>query len=104
MIMGNIQDELLALMSARGTIMISIEKMNSGFSAGEVADWEIWDPPRYWPQAGRMVLADRHLPNGRRQHIVEGVVQDGLEVANADVFGEEAIVTFTKADQQRNNK
>lgn len=45
------------------------------------------DPPYWWAEAGRHVLADRHLPNGRRQLIVSGHCVDGLVIANADVFG-----------------
>ncbi len=56
-------------------------------SDGEMR-WERVVPPLWWPAAGRFVVADRHLGDGRRQHLVPGHVPAGLVVANADVIGE----------------
>lgn len=53
--------------------------------------WERVDPPLWWPAAGRYIVADRHLPDGRRQHMVQGAVSPGLVVASADVIGEEGL-------------
>lgn len=53
----------------------------------EPMDWERVQPPIWWPDAGRHVLADRHLPDGTRQHMVEGSVPAGTMIANAQVIG-----------------
>lgn len=50
-------------------------------------DWERVEPPVWWSAAGRYVIADRHLPDGTRQHMVEGSVQPGVIIANAHVIG-----------------
>jgi hypothetical protein len=49
--------------------------------------WERVSPPVWWSAAGRHVVADRHLADGRRQHMVEGSVKVGTVIANADVIG-----------------
>lgn len=56
-------------------------------SDGEMR-WERVAPPLWWPAAGCFIVADRHLGDGRRQHMVPGHVPAGLVVANADVIGE----------------
>jgi hypothetical protein len=53
----------------------------------EVMDWERVQPPIWWPAAGRNLVADRHLPDGMRQHMVDGSVQAGTVIANAQVIG-----------------
>lgn len=53
----------------------------------EAMDWERVQPPIWWPAAGRHVVADRHLPDGTRQHMVEGSVPAGTIIANAQVIG-----------------
>lgn len=50
--------------------------------------WERVVPPLWWPKAGMYVVADRHLPDGTRQHMVRGNVEPGLIVANAEIIGE----------------
>lgn len=47
--------------------------------------WEILDPHFYWEKQNLTVIADRHLPNGKRQHVV---LEEGgpTEVGNADIF------------------
>ena len=54
----------------------------------ETPKWELFEPPFQWTKYGLVVIGDRHLPDGRRQHIVEGVVPQGLVLDNADIFGE----------------
>lgn len=55
----------------------------------EVVAWERVAPPVFWKAMGRHVVADRHLPNGTRQHMVTGHVEEGLVVSGAQVFGED---------------
>lgn len=50
--------------------------------------WERVVPPVYWAAANAIIVADRHLPDGTRQHLVRGSVSPGLVVANAQVLGE----------------
>lgn len=56
---------------------------------GEVVLWERVIPPVWWEAAGRHVVADRHMPDGTRQHMVKGHVAPGLVIANAQVVGED---------------
>jgi hypothetical protein len=49
--------------------------------------WERVTPPVWWRAAGRTVIADRHLSDGTRQHMVEGHVDAGTVVGNAQVIG-----------------
>lgn len=58
------------------------------FEAHEVMQWQPVDPPHWWPAAGAYVVADRHLPDGTRQHQVRAQVPEGLVIANAQVFSE----------------
>lgn len=51
--------------------------------------WERVSPPFKWRAAGRLIVGDRHLPDGRRQYMVLGSVAMGLQVDNADVVGED---------------
>lgn len=53
----------------------------------EVMGWERVKPPIWWPAAGRHVVADRHLPDGMRQHMVKGSVPAGTVIDNAQVIG-----------------
>lgn len=54
----------------------------------EIMDWQPVNPPHWWPAAGAFVVADRHLPDGTRQHMVQGQVRPGLVIGNAQVFSE----------------
>ena len=51
--------------------------------------WERVVPPLWWPSAGLWVVADRHLPDGTRQHMVRGVVGPDLVIANAQIVGDQ---------------
>jgi hypothetical protein len=65
---------------------------NYPFKASEVMPWERLDPPVFWAAFGAEVIADRHLPDGTRQHVVRGTVPKGTVVANVQVFGEDDLL------------
>lgn len=50
--------------------------------------WERVNPPIWWPEADRYIVADRHLADGTRQHMVESTVAAGTVIANAQVVAE----------------
>lgn len=54
----------------------------------EPMPWLRVAPPIWWPAAAMYIVADRHLPDGTRQHMVEGHVPEGLVIDNAQVIGE----------------
>lgn len=54
-----------------------------------VMKWQRSQEPIYWPKAGLWVVADRHLPCGTREHMVQGSVSKGLVIGNANVIGED---------------
>lgn len=58
------------------------------FGKDGVMKWERVIPPIPWPEAEALIVADRHLPDGTRQHMVRGSVHPGLVVANAQVIGQ----------------
>ena len=58
------------------------------FSPDDVEPWQRLDPPVWWPRLGDYVIADRHLPDGTRQHMARGHAPHGLVVGNAQVIGE----------------
>lgn len=64
-----------------------------------VMAWERVVPPVFWKEFGGYVVADRHLPDGTRQHMVQGHVEPGLVVANAQVVGEEDCVGAVFSDK-----
>lgn len=53
--------------------------------------WERVVPPIQWDVAKALIVADRHLPDGTRQHMIQGSVQPGLVVANAHVIGQDDV-------------
>lgn len=53
--------------------------------------WQRVVPPLWWLAARRHVVADRHLPDGTRQHLVKGCAPAGLVIANAQVVGEDDV-------------
>lgn len=65
--------------------------MASEFGKDGVMKWEQVIPPIHWPAAEAVIVADRHLPDGTRQHMVRGCVQPGLVVANAQVIGQDDV-------------
>lgn len=75
---------------------------DAGFKPSEVMAWERVSPPLWWGAAGRFVVADRHLPDGTRQHMVPGRVEPGVVVGNAEVIGEDdvpgAVFSATPSD------
>lgn len=63
--------------------------MQIEFSLDGVMKWQRVEPPLWWPQAQRFIVADRTLPDGTRQHMVPGSVSAPLIVSNAEVLGAE---------------
>lgn len=61
------------------------------YDSGGVMKWQRAKGPIYWPEAGLWVVADRHLPCGTREHVVQGSVPKGLVVGNANVIGEDDV-------------
>lgn len=59
------------------------------FAPDDIMPWERVIPPLWWPAAKANVIADRHLPDGTRQHMVKGRVEPGLVIQNAQVVGED---------------
>jgi hypothetical protein len=60
---------------------------NMQFVESEVMPWERISPPFWWARAGKYVVADRHLPDGTRQHMVQGHMPVGSVIDNAQVIG-----------------
>ena len=58
---------------------------NDGYSIKDVQDWQ--DCCIEWK--GYTVIGDRHLPNGKRQHLVVGSVKPGTIIGNAHVIGKD---------------
>lgn len=54
-----------------------------------VMKWQRVNPPLQWDAAKAVIVADRHLPDGTRQHMVRGSVPDGILIANAQVIGQD---------------
>lgn len=65
--------------------------MNNEFDADGVMRWERVTPPIKWKAADAVIVADRHLPDGTRQHLVRGRVPPGRIVNNAHVIGEDDV-------------
>lgn len=65
--------------------------MSIEFGKDGVMKWERVIPPILWPAANAVVVADRHLGDGTRQHMVPGRVPPGLVIANAHVIGQEDV-------------
>lgn len=63
--------------------------MQIEFGKDGVMKWERVTPPLQWEEADALIVADRHLPDGTRQHMVRGSVAPGLVIANAQVIGED---------------
>lgn len=63
--------------------------MEIEFGTDGAMKWERVTPPIPWPAANAVIVADRHLPDGTRQHMVQGGAQPGRVVANAQVIGED---------------
>lgn len=61
------------------------------FQDNGVMKWMRVEPPLWWPRAGKFIVADRHLPDGTRQHMVAGKMPDGCVIANAEILGEDSL-------------
>lgn len=65
--------------------------MATEFGKDHCMKWERVVPPIQWDAANALIVADRHLPDGTRQHMIRGSAQPGLVVANAQVVGEDDV-------------
>lgn len=65
--------------------------MNIEFGKDGVMKWRRVNPPIKWTAADTVIVADRHLPDGTRQHMVRGSVVPGRVVNNAQVIGEDDV-------------
>lgn len=63
--------------------------MQTESGSDEAMKWQRVNPPIWWPAAKASVVADRHLPDGTRQHMIRGSAKPGLVIANAQVIGED---------------
>lgn len=61
--------------------------------------WQRVVPAIAWKPYGLTVVADRHLPDGTRQHLVREEVPVGCVVANAQVICERCVPTEAFSDQ-----
>jgi hypothetical protein len=61
--------------------------------------WERVEPPYHWKTTGLYIVADRHLNDGTRQHMVEGHVEPGCVRAGAQVVGRADIPDAEYSDQ-----
>lgn len=65
--------------------------MNTEFGKDGVMKWQCVNPPIKWTAVEAVIVADRHLPDGTRQHMVRGSVAPGRVVNNAQVIGEDDV-------------
>ena len=63
--------------------------MTTEFGKDGNMKWERVVPPVHWASANATIIADRHLPDGKRQHMVVGSAKAGLVIDNADVIGQD---------------
>ncbi len=63
----------------------------------DVMNWEYFDEPVFWEKIDDYVIADRHLPDGTRQHMVRGHVEPGRVVANAQIIGQDDAPPISKS-------
>lgn len=66
--------------------------MNNGQRAEHLLEpleplWKRVSPPLFWSKHELLIVGDRHLPNGRRQHLVLGSVEQGTTLDGADIVG-----------------
>ena len=63
--------------------------MTTEFGKDGNMKWERVVPPIHWAAANAAIIADRHLPCGKRQHMVTGSAKARLVIDNADVIGQD---------------
>lgn len=63
--------------------------MTAEFGKDGEMKWERVDPPVFWPKANAEIIADRHLPDGTRQHMIRGKTPAVRIVDNAEVVGQD---------------
>lgn len=50
------------------------------------SEWDVLDPPWFWPKHNLTILADRHKEDGTRQHVVLEPVVKGTMLDNAEIL------------------
>lgn len=61
------------------------------FGGDGIMKWQRVIPPIIWPQAQVTIVADRHLPDGTRQHMVAGGRPTLRIVADAQLIGRDEV-------------
>ena len=69
--------------------MISMKML---IEESDAPPWQVLSPAYAWKEHNLLVLADRHLLDGTRQHLVAGSVPPGLQLSNAQIFGYDDLV------------
>lgn len=66
-----------------------MDKIGVEFGQDGAMKWQRVSPPIFWRRANAYIVADRHLPDGTRQHMVQGSVDPNRIVSGAHVIGED---------------
>lgn len=61
------------------------------FGRDGLMKWQRVIPPIDWPKAQVTIIADRHLPDGTRQHMVADSVPLTRVIANAQLIGQDEV-------------
>lgn len=72
---------------------------NNPSVAREDLPWLRVTPPLWWAAANAFIVGDRHLPDGTRQHLVQGFVAPGLVVSNAQVISDACVDSSSISDE-----
>lgn len=65
-----------------------MSKIEVEFGQDGAMKWQRVTPALFWRKANALIVADRHLPDGTRQHMVQGSVRPGRVVDGAQIIGE----------------
>ena len=65
-----------------------------------VMEWEILDTSIYAEGFNDWIVADRHLPNGIRQHVIKGKVPEVRVWHNAEIFGSDTLSSVKSSYQE----
>lgn len=66
-------------------------KSGPEFGSDGVMKWERVERPLWWPAARAHIVADRHLPDGTRQHMLDVDVQVGAVLCGAQLVGRDSV-------------
>ncbi len=77
--------------TALGITTSDLKAMKIEFGKDGAMKWQRVVPAVTWPAANAVIVADRHLPDGTRQHMIRGSAQPGLVIANAQVIGHDDV-------------